>query len=380
MKELAVEEEADSAPGPKSSLAVVTGASGFIGGHLCGALLHRGFRVAALVRKSASGVAGQAQAVSTGQLSGYSLSEQPQLRVHTGDLARPDTLLQACRKAKYVFHLAGTAHVGSVDKAELRSTIVDGTVSLAQSAQQSGVGCFVYFSSALAAGSVAKAPLSPYAACKIAAEQHVLAMASEQFRVCVLRPVNVYGPGMKGNIAAMVRRIRSGTLPPLPRLSNPISLVAVQDLCELAILAAQSRSSCGRIYPVSDGHEYTPNELETAIYAALGKTRPAWYTPRVVFYLGALMAHLANSSGLWPNELGLRTYRNLTGSGRGERSGHMPQRPELTENNVNNANNENGGKNELKKLNPDSRGNAHQLGFKPLRTLHDELPAILASL
>jgi hypothetical protein len=53
------------------------------------------------------------------------------------------------------------------------------------------------------------------------------------------------------------------------------------------------------------------NEIEAAIYRALGKRAPRWHSPRALFYLAAASAGLLNRVGLMNTGLGLRTYRNL---------------------------------------------------------------------
>ena len=260
---------------------------------------------------------------------------------------------QACRNARAVFHLASIAHVGTADESVLQHSIVEGTQQLAAAAKQAGVASFVYFSSSLAAAAGDRAA-SSYARCKKAAEESVLGLADQHFRVCVLRPVNVYGPGMKGNLAGLIRHIRAGRLPSLPRLSHRVPLVAVQDLCQAAILAAENPRSAGRIYTVTDSRCHTPNSIETAIYQALGKKKPGWHSPRVVFYLAAAAAQLANDLGLWRNNLGLRTYRNLTGQGAGAAL--------------------------YQDIGAASEQLAAELGYRPQRSFRDELPAILAAL
>ncbi|MCG8415090.1 MAG: hypothetical protein MI746_12795, partial [Pseudomonadales bacterium] len=131
-------------------------------------------------------------------------------------------------------------------------------------------------------------------------------------------------------------------------VSNEIPLVSVEDLCEAAILAAESSGSAGQIYTVTDGQAYTPNDIEAAVYEALGQKKPGWHTPRMVFYAASLGAQIANNLGLWNNDLGLRTYRNLTGQG----TGPVPSNEKI----------------------------CAELGFQPQRTFQSELPAILAAM
>lgn len=290
-----VSEKKSGRPGgsEKGDLALVTGASGFIGERLTQKLLNDGWRVRVLVRRESK-----------------LASLQPCEQI-IGSINDMEVLSSACEGVDAVFHLAGIAHAGINDTDKLHAVNVEGTRNLVEASLQQGVPRFVFFSSILAA----TPDESAYAASKKRAEELVLAAACQGFQTTVLRPVNVYGAGMRGNIAALIRRISKGSLPPLPTLQNQLPLVSVDDLVEVACLAVKSPVSAGQVYPVGDGQPYTPTTLEHAIYAALGRKKPAWHTPRVVFFLASLLAQTANSLGLWKNDLGLRTYRNLVGGG-----------------------------------------------------------------
>ena len=192
----------------------------------------------------------------------------------------------------------------------MRRVNVQGTDAVCRACQSAGIARLVYFSSSLATNPES----SVYAETKRAAEEIVLTAGKSEtspLHVTVLRPVNVYGVGMKGNIAALLGRIHSGRMPPLPRLQNRLALISVTDLCRAALLVAAGKQASGNIYTVTDGEAYTPSRIEAAVYAALGRKKPNWPTPRVVFYAASLGAQLANKLGLWNNDLGLRTYRNL---------------------------------------------------------------------
>lgn len=273
-------------------LALVSGANGFIGGHLCHCLLDKGYRVRGMLRKE-SDASGVPQEV---DICHASLDDQ-------------NSLDQACTGVDLIFHVAGIAHARSSSVSQFVESNTEGTRKLLAAGRKANVPRFIFFSSILAAK-----PTSPYGKSKQLAEQTVLESTKHYESVIVLRPVNVYGKGMKGNIAGLIKRIERGSLPPLPRLENCLSLVSVQDLCQAAILAAESDASGGQIYSVTDGKTYTPNTLENAIYAALERKKPNWHSPRAVFYAAALTAHLLNKLGIWNNDLGLQTYNNLIAS------------------------------------------------------------------
>jgi nucleoside-diphosphate-sugar epimerase len=159
-----------------------------------------------------------------------------------------------------------------------------------------------------------------YGQSKIDAEQLLLsAISSGSIEGVILRPVNVYGAGMRGNIASLISRISRGRMLPLPRLGTLISLIGVDDLCRVIAIAIESARAIGKTYILTDGQQYIVNDIESEIYRALGKRMPRWRTPRVLLYLAVVGAELVSKIlGLFGVKLptlrsvSTRTYRNLT--------------------------------------------------------------------
>lgn len=313
----------------QGDLALVVGATGFIGQHLVSALQQNGYRVRVYSRRN----------FSQSTLPGVASADW-----FTGALEDAETLTKACAGVAAVFHLANIAHVNTPDAGVLLRVNVAGTEAVCRACLGAGVSRLVYFSSSLATDPAR----STYAESKRAAERLVLAAGNDEaaaFHVTVLRPVNVYGEGMRGNIAGLIRRIVKGSIPPLPRLQNRLALISVADLCRAALAAAAGKQPSGKIYTLADGEAYTPNRLEAAVYAATGRKRPGWHSPRVIFYAAAAAAQLADRTGIWKNDLGLRTYHNLVTDQAGS-----------------------------------SDGFANDFDFKPSQSLESELPRILHSL
>jgi len=134
----------------------------------------------------------------------------------------------------------------------------------------------------------------------------------------VLRPVNVYGADMNGNIASMISLIGKGRLPPLPKLKTQISLVGVDDLAQAVILCVNKNDAAGKVYYVTDGIRYSITEIERSIYRAWGRKMPAWKIPRMVLYgaagLAGLLTRFFILIGLKRRAAGgisARTYQNL---------------------------------------------------------------------
>ena len=311
---------------------LVTGGSGFIGKAFCQSLDLNLFSLRVLQRSLTQ--------------SGKNCDRSP-AEVVKGDLLNPESLVEACRNIEVVVHLAGIAHVANGKSDLAQTTIVEGTRNLINAAIRNKVKRFVYLSSSLAAAVDANsADITAYGRHKKAAEDLLLAASADgAIEVVILRPVNVYGPGMKGNIATMISLIQRQRLPPLPALRTRLSLVGAADVVQALNLVLESEQASGKIYTVTDGQEYQIQDIEAAIYAELGKTFPRWRTPRVVLFAAALAAGIVSAVTNNGAAIGPRTYRNIT-----------------TDNVFDNA------------------AICRDLGFKPGTNLFQELPQIIAKL
>lgn len=239
------------------------------------------------------------------------LQAQPVL----GDLLDEQSLFDACADIDTIFHLAGSAHVNTSAEAinEAYRTNVVGSENLLKAALQRNVRHVVYLSSSLAhAAETNVGDVTDYGRGKRAAEIALLEAADKQLiEVVILRPVNVYGVGMKGNIASMISMIHRGRLPRLPALSSKISLLGVEDLATALLLAAGSKQT-SKTYTVTDGQDYPIAAIEEAVYRVLGKRLPRWKTPAVILYAAAAVAGVAVRIAGRESSISSRTYRNLT--------------------------------------------------------------------
>ncbi|MDB0060755.1 NAD-dependent epimerase/dehydratase family protein [Gammaproteobacteria bacterium] len=234
-----------------------------------------------------------------------------------GDLGDPQSLRRACEGIDTVIHLAGIAHVGSAASAEARAINLDGSLSLLRMAIDAGVRRFVFLSSTLSSDQSIQ-----YGRDKHAVEEALLATAAAgSIEVVILRAVNIYGVGMRGNIAAMIRLISSGVLPRLPKLTNRLSLVGVDDVVSALLLAATLDSPADpsvlmaklaiRV-TLTDGCTYEINAIEKSIYDAVERSPSHWRLPVVLLFAASAMAELLEKLRIFRSGIGLRTYRNLT--------------------------------------------------------------------
>ena len=253
---------------------VVTGASGFVGTHLCQALQQRGMAYRAVVRTAAA----SAQTPHTMCL--------PSIDAHTD-------WTQVLQGASTVVHLAARVHQvvdSSADPLQaFRATNLHSTVQLARSAQQMGVRRFIFVSTIkvlgeqthpgrpFRAGDPAQ-PQDAYATSKHEAEQALITLtAGSTMELVIVRPPLVYGPGVRANFASLVRAVARGVPLPLGRVHNQRSLVGIDNLVDLLLLCTQHPRAAGQTLLVSDGQDVSTAGLVQQIADALG--RPARLLP-----------------------------------------------------------------------------------------------------
>lgn len=256
---------------------LVSGATGFIGRHLCQQLRRRGDAVIALSRS------GAVLADGTPTLALDLAGEMPARALFEG--------------VEVVYHLAGIAHQKA--RAEAYRALNElATLQLARQSAAAGVKCFVFLSSVKAMGPAAgdrertesdcTAPTDPYGWSKWSAENALLAeFAHSSMAVVILRPALVYGPAVKGNLALLARAVRFGL--PRPPPWGARSMVALPDLVDLLCLVAARATSGVQTWIVTDGEHYTTRFIYDQLRLAAGKgTAPGWL-PRWGWRLAAAL-------------------------------------------------------------------------------------------
>lgn len=209
-----------------------------------------------------------------------------------------DTLVDC----KVIIHAAARVHV--MDKhadnslAAYRETNVDGTLNLARQAANQGVKRFIYLSSIKVNGEYTPIdqpfraddvamPQCPYSISKYEAEQGLLALAKETgLEVVILRPVLVYGPGVKGNFKHMMAWLQKGIPLPLGLIKNKRSFVSVDNLADLITTCITHPRAANQIFLVSDGVDLSTTELLKKIRTVFAK--PVLLLPIPVWVLNSI--------------------------------------------------------------------------------------------
>lgn len=214
-----------------SGLIAVTGASGFVGGHLLSQFREKGCALRILVRDPAR--------------LGFAAVAGAPLEMVRGDLEDAAALADLCRGADTLVHCAGLIAASSDD--EFFAVNRDGTCRLVEAAREAGIRRVVLLSSL-----AAREPgLSAYGASKRAGEEELKARAGSMQWV-ILRPPAVYGPGDRATLPLVQQLSRDLAIIP----GNPaarVSLIHVADLAAAIVHVARDESVAAEICELHDG-------------------------------------------------------------------------------------------------------------------------------
>lgn len=265
---------------------VLTGANGFVGSRLFSAL-----KGCARVQ-----VAGLCRLLPLGEEG---------LALHAvGDLQQADlsTLLTG---VDVLIHAAARAHIMKDEVAdplaEYRRVNVEGTLNLARQAVAAGVKRFVFISSIKVNGEATvngrafdaddePAPEDAYGLSKLEAEQALLDIAAETgVEVVIIRPPLVYGPGVKGNFASMIKLVEKGLPLPLGAVHNKRSLVGIDNLVDLIIRCIDHPAAANQVFLAGDGEDISTTELLRGVGKAMGKPARLIPVPAGMLQFGATL-------------------------------------------------------------------------------------------
>ncbi len=253
---------------------LVTGATGFTGGHLARHLLDSGHDVALLVRPgSVARADGLARAGA---------------EVRTGDLTDAGAVARAARECEVVYHIAATYREAAQGDAAYARVNVEGTRHVLEAALAAGARRVVHCSTGGVHGHIEHppanedAPFAPgdvYQRTKLEAEQLATAFGRERaIEVVVARPIGIYGPGDM-RFLKMFRGLARGRFPMVGRGDVFYHLTFISDLVRGFELCGEVPRAAGRAYILA-GPEYTTlRDLVGLIASELGVAPPRLRLP-----------------------------------------------------------------------------------------------------
>lgn len=253
----------------KINRVLVTGASGFVGkAVLVRASSDRALQLSGTLRRHAANIPAGVTPILV------------------SDLAPDTDWRHAVAGMDAIVHAAARVHImhdpAADPMAAFRHVNVAGTLNLARQAADAGVRRFVFVSSIKVNGEATlgeqkfseqspPAPQDPYGISKWEAEQGLHEVARETgLEVVIVRPPLVYGAGVRGNFAQMMRVVAKGIPLPFASVHNLRSLIYVENLADALIACATHPSAAGQTYLVSDGEDISTPDLLRQLAGGMG--------------------------------------------------------------------------------------------------------------
>jgi nucleoside-diphosphate-sugar epimerase len=253
---------------------LVTGANGFVGSHICEALIENGYSVRALVRRSSD----------LSNLKGVNVA------LTYGDLSAPETLEAA---VKNVYAVVNNAGITKANDPELFYKInCGGTENIIRAIIKCNPGLrrLIHISSTAACGSAPAMepikedypphPVTAYGRSKLDAEKAVESYKNKVPSV-ILRPCAVYGPRDK-EMLSIFKAAKWGLKPAFGRSQSYINFTFVKDLAHAVTKVIDADTLSGGVYFVAEKKFYSYSEACGIIAGHLGKKARDFYIPEPI--------------------------------------------------------------------------------------------------
>lgn len=250
---------------------LVTGCSGFIGGHLIPRLADRGHAIVGLDIRACKHDFGDF------------------FEFVQADINDTATVEQAMSGVDGVIHLAAEHTDFGVTEDEFHNVNVEGTKSLLAAATRHDIDHFVFYSSVAVYGdkqeatheSASPSPASPYGRSKLAAEHEVQAWCEAgERRALVVRPAVIHGPNNYANMFRLLTQIASRRYVHVGDGSNVKSIGYVENLADATIYLMTRQEVGMAIYNYADEPHLTSRQIADTLAEALGLDLPRIAIPR----------------------------------------------------------------------------------------------------
>lgn len=284
----------------KKKKILVTGSNGFIGQSLIKSLLKKNKSVRGTVR------------------SNISLSANNEIEyIYINDINNKTNWNESLINIDTIIHCAGRVHSMKTKKKQgeqkiYHSVNVDGTKQLAEQAAEAKIRRLIFLSSIKVNGENTcnddkdqhlnkkkivfshndlVSPNGLYAKSKLEAEKALWTISSRTgLEVVVVRLPLVYGHGVKGNLARLIKLVKLGIPLPLSIIKNKRSMIGLDNLIDLLINCIDHPEASGKTFLASDGKDLSTPDLIRLIALSMGKKANLFPLPVFMLkFLGSIL-------------------------------------------------------------------------------------------
>jgi len=264
---------------------LVTGGTGFIGGHLVEALVRKEYDVRCLVRKESQ----------------TRFLENLGVELAYGDITDRNALQDAVHGMTAVFHLAGVLGMWGTPDEIYWDTNVKGTKLLLECCIEQGTKRVIHCSSASVLGPMKQPaaderypanPSNAYEKSKAESERVVLSFR-DKLSVTIIRPEFVYGP-RDTHVLGLFKSVRDRKFFIIGNGKSFLHPTFVGDVVQALILCFENEKSIGQIYDIVGEKYLTVEELISVIAMNLGVKEHALHIP---IWIANIIAGLSELAG-----------------------------------------------------------------------------------
>jgi dihydroflavonol-4-reductase len=295
---------------------LVTGATGFVGGHLAHALAASGYSVRALVRP--------------GKLAA-SLAEGG-VELFEGQLTNAEDVRNAARGCSHIYHMAAAFRNVAFSDDYYRQVNVGGTMNVLAAGRAEGCERIVHCSTGGVHGHIEQPPADEtyrfkpgdvYQRTKLEAELAAGAAAADGLPVSIVRPGAVYGEGDL-RFLPLFRAVQHNRFVMVGSGNTRLHMVHVDDLCRGIILAGTHPNARGEVFLVAGAEAPTLNEVANAVAEAIGVQRrrlhvPVWPVYAAAYLCEAVCMRLGIEPPLHRRRVGFFTHHREFDIGKARR-------------------------------------------------------------
>ncbi len=272
---------------------MVTGATGFTGGHLARTLKERGHEVRALVRNPA----------------GAEALERDGITICAGDLGDADSIKRAAEGCDVVYHIAAVYREAKHGDDYYQRINVGGTKNVVDAVERGHAGRMVHCSTVGVHGDIQRipadenAPFSPgdiYQESKLEGERLVSERIRGGLAAVIFRPLGIHGPGDR-RFLKLFKTVFRGTFRMIGTGDVVYQMTYVSDLIDGIMLCGEHPNALGQTYILGGSRHTTVRELVDAVGRATGKSVGRGHIPAAPMMLAATVCEwLCKPLGIEP--------------------------------------------------------------------------------
>jgi len=272
--------------------ALVTGATGFVGGALVDRLLRQKWHVAALARRGSK----------------HTSLKRKGVKIIFGDLADLASVKKAVKGVDIVFNSAAALPYHNLPDQDYWEVNVTGVANVIDAAKTSGVKRVVHISTVGIYGRTQDV----YSRTKLEGEKIVAKFMKDGFSAVIIRPTIAYGPGdTRPGFLNLFTLIKKGMFIPVGRGDNFFHTIFIENLVDALWLIASKKESLGEDFIIGDDPCPTMREIIGIIAEVQGRRIPNFYLPKPIAYSVGLIFDLFKHLGL-PAPLTTRRVNFIT--------------------------------------------------------------------